>query len=52
MISITNIARKWSDMKLIEGVVCEDGEIEDFESTDMSDWIVKLRGIGKKKKQM
>ena len=51
MISITNIARKWSDMKLIEGVVYEDSEIEDLESTEATEQILKPRGIGKKKKQ-
>ena len=36
-------------MKLIEGVVYEDVEIEDLESAKMTEWILKLRGIGKKK---
>ena len=51
MISIMNIIRKWKNFKLIEGVVVKDGEVEDLESTDMNDWILKLRPIRKKKKQ-
>ena len=49
IISVTNVIRKWSDIKLIEEVVCEDGEIEDLESTNMTKWILKLRRIEKKK---
>ena len=52
MISTTNIVRRWSNMKLVKEVVYEDGEIEDLESTNATEWILKPRGIGKKKKQI
>ena len=38
-------------MKLIEGVVYKDSKVKDLESTDINNWILKPRKIGKKKKQ-
>ena len=39
-------------MKLILGVIVEDMEVEEIESTDVNDWILKPREIGKMKKQI
>ena len=52
IISIINVIRKWNDLKLIEGVVVENREVEELERVDANDWILKPRLIEKKQTQV